>query len=62
MFSLLAKLRVVVGANLYHKWRVRYFVADTLLDEIIFGWPRQGGGLQLKEELASGLQRAINWV
>ncbi|KAH7522933.1 hypothetical protein JRO89_XSUnG0086600 [Xanthoceras sorbifolium] len=40
----------------------RYFVADNVLDEVIFGWPRQSGDLQLKEYLALNLQRAINWV
>ncbi|XP_006365027.1 ABC transporter I family member 11, chloroplastic isoform X1 [Solanum tuberosum] len=37
----------------------RYFVADTVLDEVTFGWPRQKGGLQLRELLASRLQKAI---
>ncbi|KAI8533394.1 hypothetical protein RHMOL_Rhmol10G0006000 [Rhododendron molle] len=37
----------------------RYFVADSVLEEVIFGWPRQRGGLQLKELLASKLQKAI---
>lgn len=40
----------------------RYFVADNVLDEVIFGWPRQSGSIQLKEYLALNLQRAINWV
>ncbi|KAK6928549.1 ABC transporter-like, ATP-binding domain, partial [Dillenia turbinata] len=40
----------------------RYFVADNVLDEVIFGWPRQRVGLQMKEHLALKLQRAINWV
>lgn len=40
----------------------RYFVADNVLDEVTFGWPRQKGGLQLREHLALNLQRAINWV
>ncbi|KAL0450813.1 UNVERIFIED_CONTAM: ABC transporter I family member 11, chloroplastic [Sesamum latifolium] len=40
----------------------RYFVADNVLDEIIFGWPRQRGGLQLRELLASRLQKAMTWV
>ncbi|EEF49413.1 metal abc transporter, putative [Ricinus communis] len=40
----------------------RYFVADTILDEVIFGWPRQKGSLQLKEHLALNLQKAITWV
>ena len=40
----------------------RYFVADNVLDEVTFGWPRQKGGLQLKEHLALNLQRAFNWV
>ncbi|KAK7336095.1 hypothetical protein VNO77_16626 [Canavalia gladiata] len=40
----------------------RYFVADNVLDEVTFGWPRQKGSHQLRENLALGLQRAINWV
>ncbi|CAA2960350.1 ABC transporter I family member 11, chloroplastic [Olea europaea subsp. europaea] len=40
----------------------RYFVADNVLDEIIFGWPRQRGGVQLREFLASRLQRAMTSV
>ncbi|OIV89959.1 hypothetical protein TanjilG_10316 [Lupinus angustifolius] len=41
------------------KW---YFVADSVLDEVTFGWPRQKDSYQLREKLALGLQRAINWV
>ncbi|KAI4348333.1 hypothetical protein L6164_009068 [Bauhinia variegata] len=40
----------------------RYFVADNVLDEVTFGWPRLKGDLQFKEHLAVRLQRAINWV
>ncbi|CBI21327.3 hypothetical protein AAG906_023203 [Vitis piasezkii] len=40
----------------------RYFVADNVLEEVTFGWPRQRGSFQLKEHLALGLERAINWV
>lgn len=40
----------------------RYFVADNMLEEVTFGWPRQRGDLQFKEHLALRLQRAINWV
>ncbi|PIA33817.1 hypothetical protein AQUCO_04000114v1 [Aquilegia coerulea] len=40
----------------------RYFLADTVLEEVTFGWPRQKGGIQFKEQLALGLQRAINSV
>lgn len=40
----------------------RYFVADNVLDEVTFGWPRQRASLQLKELLASRLQRAISSV
>ncbi|CAN1295747.1 ABC transporter I family member 11, chloroplastic [Linum perenne] len=40
----------------------RYFVADTILDEVTFGWPRQKGTLQVREQLVLNLQRAINWV
>ncbi|RVW45077.1 ABC transporter I family member 11, chloroplastic [Vitis vinifera] len=39
-----------------------YFVADNVLEEVTFGWPRQRGSFQLKEHLALGLERAINWV
>lgn len=37
-------------------------MADNVLDEVTFGWPRQKGDLQMKENLARNLQRAINWV
>lgn len=37
-------------------------MADNVLDEVTFGWPRQKGDLQMKEHLALRLQRAINWV
>ncbi|RDX79374.1 ABC transporter I family member 11, chloroplastic, partial [Mucuna pruriens] len=40
----------------------RYFVADNVLDEVTFGWPRQKGNHHRRENLALGLQRAINWV
>lgn len=40
----------------------RYFLSDTVLEEVTFGWPRERGGTQLKEQLALGLQRAINSV
>ncbi|XP_037494787.1 ABC transporter I family member 11, chloroplastic isoform X2 [Jatropha curcas] len=40
----------------------RYFVADTIIDEVIFGWPRKKGSLQLKEYLALNLQKAVTWV
>lgn len=37
-------------------------MADNVLEEVTFGWPRQRGDLQFKEHLALRLQRAINWV
>ncbi|XP_059638480.1 ABC transporter I family member 11, chloroplastic isoform X1 [Cornus florida] len=37
----------------------RFFVADNVIDEVTFGWPRQKGGFELRELLASRLQRAI---
>ncbi|KAL6135933.1 hypothetical protein ACLB2K_068158 [Fragaria x ananassa] len=40
----------------------RYFVADNVLDEVTFAWPRKKGDLQMKENLARNLHRAINWV
>ncbi|KAK9669887.1 hypothetical protein RND81_13G161200 [Saponaria officinalis] len=40
----------------------RYFLADTLVEEITFGWPKQKGSLQLREHLASNLARALNSV
>ncbi|KAL9162858.1 hypothetical protein ABFS82_06G004800 [Erythranthe guttata] len=40
----------------------RFFIADNVLDEIIFGWPRQRAGLQVRELLASRLQKAMTSV
>ncbi|KAL9229415.1 hypothetical protein vseg_004882 [Gypsophila vaccaria] len=40
----------------------RYFLTDTLIEEVTFGWPGQKGSSQLKEHLASNLARAFNWV
>ncbi|KAL5581395.1 hypothetical protein UlMin_013837 [Ulmus minor] len=40
----------------------RYFVADNVLDEVTFGWPRRKGDIQVKEHLSLRLQQAINWV
>lgn len=37
-------------------------MAENVLDEVIFGWPRQRGGNQLKELLALRLQKAITSV
>lgn len=39
----------------------RYFLADTLLEEVTFGWPKQKG-FQRREDLASNLARALKWV
>ncbi|CAN0924717.1 ABC transporter I family member 11, chloroplastic [Linum grandiflorum] len=40
----------------------RYFVTDSILDEVTFGWPRKKSTLQVREQLLLNLQRAINWV
>lgn len=45
----------------YTVW-TRYFVAENVLDEVTFGWPRQSGGSQLKELLALRLQKAFTSV
>jgi len=37
-------------------------VADTIADEVTFGWPRRKSSVQLREHLALNLQRAVNWV
>lgn len=42
--------------------QARYFVADTIADEVTFGWPRRKSSVQLREHLALNLQRAVNWV
>lgn len=57
------QLFLAVLLNLQHNmlW-TRYFVAESVLDEVIFGWPRQRGGNQLKELLALRLQKAITSV
>ncbi|KAG8089844.1 hypothetical protein GUJ93_ZPchr0011g28133 [Zizania palustris] len=40
----------------------RYFLADTVLEEITFGWPRQNTDFLFREKLALKLQSAINSV
>ncbi|CAK9326166.1 unnamed protein product [Citrullus colocynthis] len=40
----------------------RYFITDSVLDEVTFGWPQKRSDFHLKENLALRLQRAINWV
>lgn len=40
----------------------RYFVADSILEEVVFGWPMHSAGLQLKGLLASRLQKALTSV
>ncbi|XP_077226939.1 non-intrinsic ABC protein 14 [Tasmannia lanceolata] len=40
----------------------RYFLADNVLEEVTFGWPRQNASFLLKEQLALGLQEAIHSV
>ncbi|KAI5651081.1 hypothetical protein M9H77_37086 [Catharanthus roseus] len=40
----------------------RFFVTENVLNEVTFGWPRQRGGPQLKEVLASRLEKAITSV
>ncbi|CAL9072055.1 unnamed protein product [Musa textilis] len=40
----------------------RYFLADTILEEMTFGWPRQKADFTLREQLALNLQYAVNSV
>ncbi|XP_024310738.1 ABC transporter I family member 11, chloroplastic isoform X2 [Brachypodium distachyon] len=40
----------------------RYFLADTILEEITFGWPRQKADFLLREQLTLKLQNAIHSV
>lgn len=40
----------------------RYFLAETVLEEVTFGWPRMKADLALREQLALKLQFAINSV
>nr|CAD1836500.1 unnamed protein product [Ananas comosus var. bracteatus] len=40
----------------------RFFLADTVLEEVTFGWPRQKADLLLRQQLALKLQYAINSV
>ncbi|KAK6267134.1 hypothetical protein QUC31_017971 [Theobroma cacao] len=56
------KLLVPERVGIVFQFPERYFVADNVLDEVTFGWPRQRSGLQVKEHLALNLQRAFNWV
>lgn len=41
---------------------VRYFVGDTVLNELTFGWPIRRGSLQSREALASRFAEAIKSV
>ncbi|RWW45398.1 hypothetical protein BHE74_00048768 [Ensete ventricosum] len=41
---------------------LRYFLADTILEEMTFGWPRQKADFKLREQLALNLQYAVNSV
>ncbi|KAJ0988839.1 hypothetical protein J5N97_007195 [Dioscorea zingiberensis] len=38
----------------------RYFLADTVLEEVTFGWPRQKADFAMRQQLALNLQYAIN--
>ncbi|KAJ1253605.1 hypothetical protein BS78_K227200 [Paspalum vaginatum] len=38
------------------------YLADTVLEEVTFGWPRQKADLQFKEQLALNLQNAFKSV
>ncbi|XP_020571982.1 ABC transporter I family member 11, chloroplastic [Phalaenopsis equestris] len=40
----------------------RYFLADTILEEVTFGWPRQKADFSEREQLASNLQYAFSGV
>ncbi|KAI0492810.1 hypothetical protein KFK09_027086 [Dendrobium nobile] len=40
----------------------RYFLADTILEEVTFGWPRQKADFSTREQLASNLQYAFSAV
>jgi hypothetical protein len=40
----------------------RYFLADTVIEEVTFGWPRQKADLQFKEQIAKNLQNIFNSV
>ncbi|KAL4190906.1 hypothetical protein AMTRI_Chr07g78180 [Amborella trichopoda] len=40
----------------------QYFLTDTVLEDVIFGWPKHSGGLPLRQQLASRLQTAIHSV
>ncbi|KAK4764547.1 hypothetical protein SAY86_025637 [Trapa natans] len=51
-----------VKVGIVFQFPERYFIADSVLDEITFGWPRQRGSVQLNEQLALKLERAFNWV
>lgn len=40
----------------------RFFLADTVIEEITFGWPRKKADFSMREKFASKLQYAINSV
>ncbi|KAM0882980.1 hypothetical protein ACQ4PT_031926 [Festuca glaucescens] len=56
--ELLASQRV----GIVFQFPERYFLSDTILEEVTFGWPRQKADSLLRKQLTSKLQNAMNSV
>uniref|UniRef100_A0ACD5V6R6 Uncharacterized protein n=1 Tax=Avena sativa TaxID=4498 RepID=A0ACD5V6R6_AVESA len=56
--ELLASQRV----GIVFQFPERYFLSDTILEEVTFGWPRQKADSLLRGQLALKLQNAMNSV
>ncbi|GAB2283909.1 ABC transporter I member 11, chloroplastic [Dionaea muscipula] len=58
----LAELVLPEKVGIVFQFPERYFLADTVLEEVIFGWPKQRSDPISKEQLAFNLHQALKWV
>ena len=42
-----------------HAFAGSYFIADTVLEELTFGWPRRMEDMLMRQQLAMRLQAAV---
>ncbi|EPS73363.1 non-intrinsic abc protein 14, partial [Genlisea aurea] len=48
-----------VQVGIVFQFPERFFMADKIVDELIFGWPRKKGGLEQREVVASSVTKAM---
>ncbi|GAB2225988.1 hypothetical protein Droror1_Dr00021770 [Drosera rotundifolia] len=57
-----AKLLTPERVGLVFQFPERYFLTDTVIEEVTFGWPKQRADSSLREQLAFNLSKALKWV